>query len=74
MEIALREVGVVPTVLSTPDHIDGALPLVHTQCTLIKIHGDYLDTGLRNTSEELAAYPEPFNRLLDRVFAVFYSA
>jgi hypothetical protein len=71
LEIALQDVGIQPTVLSTPDHIDGALPLVHTSCTIVKIHGDYLDTRIRNTPEELATYPDPFNRLLDRVFDEF---
>lgn len=71
LEIALQDVGIQPTVLSTPDHIDGALPLIHTPCTIVKIHGDYLDTRIRNTPEELAAYPDAFNRLLDRIFDEF---
>ncbi|KQX90565.1 SIR2 family protein [Variovorax sp. Root473] len=71
LEVALNDVGVYPTVLSTPDHIEGALPLVHTGCTIVKVHGDYLDTRIRNTPEELSAYPEQFNRLLDRVFDEF---
>ena len=68
LEIALQDVGIQATVLSTPDHIEGALPLVHTPCTVVKIHGDYLDTRIRNTPEELATYPDAFNRLLDRIF------
>jgi hypothetical protein len=68
LEIALQDVGIQATVLSTPDHIDGSLPLVHTPCTILKIHGDYLDTRIRNTPEELATYPDAFNRLLDRIF------
>lgn len=71
LEIALQDVGIQPTVLSTPDHIDGALPLIHTPCTIVKIHGDYLDTRIRNTPEELASYPDAFNRLLDRIFDEF---
>jgi hypothetical protein len=71
LETALQDVGIAPKVLSSPDHIVGALPLIHTPCTLIKIHGDYLDTRIRNTPEELSAYPEEFNRLLDRVFDEF---
>lgn len=67
-ELALQDVGIVPTVLSSTDHIAGALPLVHTACTLIKIHGDYLDTRIRNTANELAEYPDEFKHLLDRVF------
>ncbi|MEF8724368.1 hypothetical protein E4Q23_19365 [Candidatus Accumulibacter phosphatis] len=71
LEIALQDVGIQPTVLSTPGHIDGALPLIHTPCTIFKIHGDYLDTRIRNTPAELAAYPDAFNRLLDRIFDEF---
>lgn len=71
MEVALQDLGIQPTVLSTPDHIDGAMPLIHTACTIIKIHGDYLDTRIKNTPEELSSYPEQFNRLLDRVFDEF---
>lgn len=71
METALHDVGIQPTVLSSPDHIDGAMPLIHTSCTVIKIHGDYLDTRIRNTPDELAVYPDQFNRVLDRVFDEF---
>jgi hypothetical protein len=67
-ELALQDVGIVPTVLSSIDHISGALPLIHTPCTLIKLHGDYLDTRIRNTAIELAEYPDAFKILLDRVF------
>lgn len=71
MESALADVGVVPTVLSSPDHVHGALPLIHTRCCVFKIHGDYLDTRIRNTPQELAAYPQDFDRLLDRIIDEF---
>jgi hypothetical protein len=71
MEYALEGAGVVPTVLSSPDHVQGALPLIHTRCCLLKIHGDYLDTRIRNTPAELAEYPPEFNTLLDRIFDEF---
>ena len=71
LEIALREQGVEPTVLSTPDQVVGALPLIHTDCCVFKIHGDYLDTRIRNTPAELAEYPPEFDRLLDRIFDEF---
>ena len=71
MEYALEKAGVVPTVLSSPDHVQGALPLIHTRCCLLKIHGDYLDTRIRNTPAELAEYPPEFNTLLDRIFDEF---
>ncbi|PSF31749.1 hypothetical protein C7H19_22250 [Aphanothece hegewaldii CCALA 016] len=68
LEIALRDIGIEPTVISTSDSVEGALPLQHTKCTIIKVHGDYLDTRIKNTPSELAAYDEPLNCLLDKVF------
>lgn len=71
LEKALAEEGIEPTVISTADSVNGALPLVHTNCTIIKVNGDYLDTRIRNTREELASYEEVIDRLLDRVFDEF---
>lgn len=71
MENALEAVGIVPTVISTADSIDGAMPLIHTKCTIIKVHGDYIDTRIKNTLAELEQYDERLNRLLDRVFDEF---
>jgi hypothetical protein len=68
MEQALDDVGVTPTVISSADQMSGALPLTHTRCTIIKIHGDYIDTRIKNTPEELAAYDPTMDSLLDRVF------
>lgn len=68
LEKALDEAGVTPTVISSADHARGARPLTHTNCTIIKIHGDYLDTRIRNTPAELAEYDDTLNGLLDRVF------
>ena len=71
MEMALESVGVVPTVISTEDQANGAMPLIHQRCCVFKVHGDYLDTRIRNTEAELNAYPEAFNQLLDRVLDEF---
>lgn len=46
----------------------GAVPLVHSRCYVIKLHGDYLDTRIRNTESELATYSPQLNQLLDRIF------
>ena len=62
---------ITPTVLTTPDQVRGALPLIHTRCCVVKLHGDYLDTRIRNTQAELDSYPAEFNRLLHRVFDEF---
>lgn len=71
IETALADVGITPTVLSSPDHIKGALPLIHTRCCVIKLHGDYLDTRILNTPEELSSYPRVLEKLLDRIFDEF---
>lgn len=55
-ERALEEVGVVPTVASSPDHIQGLPPLLQLTCLVLKLHGDYLDSRIKNTPEELARY------------------
>jgi UDP-2,3-diacylglucosamine pyrophosphatase LpxH len=67
MEQALEEKGITPTVIATPDAAEGAMPLAHSRCTLIKVHGDYLDTRIKNTPRELEAYDERVDRLLDQV-------
>lgn len=71
MERALEDVGVAPIVLSAPDHIEGAVPLAHMKCCVVKVHGDYLDTRIRNTPAELAEYDSRMNAFLGRVFDEF---
>ena len=71
MENALHDAGIEPTVLSSPDQVQGAPPLIRVQCCVLKVHGDYLDTRIRNTPTELQTYPEEFNKLLDRIFEEF---
>ncbi|MEJ2794961.1 SIR2 family protein [Iodobacter sp. LRB] len=71
MERALDELGIAAQVLSTPDQIAGALPLVHQPHCIIKVHGDYLDPRIKNTPDELAGYDDRQNTLLDQVFDQF---
>ena len=71
VETALTDAGVVPTVLSSPDQVQGALPLIHTQCCVFKVHGDYLDTRIKNTPDELDQYRPEFDKLLERIFDEF---
>jgi YD repeat-containing protein len=40
LERALEAEGVSPSILSTPDAVHGAMPLAHSACTIIKLHGD----------------------------------
>jgi SIR2-like domain len=71
IENALREAGVEPTVIAGEDAISGATPLVHSKCTIIKVHGDYLDARIKNTDAELEDYSPAMNHLLDQVFDNF---
>lgn len=68
MELALEADGITPIVLATDAQIQGATPIHRNACTLIKVHGDFLDEGILNIDEELGAYPAPLDALLDRVF------
>jgi hypothetical protein len=67
LETAIRDEGIVPAIISTVDAVRGMMPLHLSPATVIKLHGDYLDTRILNTPEELASYPSPLKRLLERV-------
>lgn len=71
LEQALGEQGTKAIVIASADQVDGALPLVHAGPTIIKLHGDYMDTRIRNTLGELSTYEPPINRLLDQIFDEF---
>ena len=71
LENALRDAGVEPTVVAHEDALAGAVPIVHARCTVIKVHGDYLDSRIKNTDQELAAYSPAMDTLLDEVFDRF---
>jgi hypothetical protein len=67
LENALRDVGIEPTVIGSDDAILGATPLVHSRCTIIKLHGDYMDARIKNTQDELETYSPAMDGLVDRV-------
>lgn len=72
MERALEdEEGIAPIVVSGPDQLGGLAPFAHLGCCVVKVHGDYLDTRIRNTPTELATYAAEMNKFLDRVFDEF---
>jgi len=71
IERAIQDEGVTPTIISSADAVDGAIPLIHSRCTVIKINGDYLDTRAKNTVDELEQYDARLERLLDQVFDEF---
>ncbi|MDY6931459.1 MAG: SIR2 family protein [Halobacteriota archaeon] len=71
IEKALEEEGVSTKTIAIDDAFKGALPYIHNECTIIKLHGDYKDTRIKNTSEELSKYSEELNEYLDRVLDEF---
>jgi hypothetical protein len=71
LEEALSEQGITPTIISTDDEMKGAMPFVHNNCTIIKLHCDYMDTRIKNTPEELAKYSKKFDKYLERVLDEF---
>lgn len=68
LEQALVAEGVDPAVIATAAAAQGALPLAHSRCTIIKVHGDYLDPNFKNTAGELSSYEPSVDATLDRVF------
>ena len=66
IERALTDAGVSHDVVATDDDLVGARPISHTPC-VVKLHGDYKDSRIRNTEEELSEYSGPFEGLLDRI-------
>ena len=68
IEDALREAGVQPAVLASPEDIEHMVPLDHISSCVVKLHGDYMDGRMLNTREELSEYAASVNKLLDRIF------
>ena len=71
IESALAEEGIQPQVLSTVDQMRGRVPIIHEPCTVLKLHGDYLHTDIRNTAQELEKYSPEHDGLLDDIFDEF---
>lgn len=66
-EQALEAEGVAPKVVASDDDVEGMMPIQHAGVLVVKLHGDYLDTRIRNTPDELAAYGDPMLGLLERI-------
>lgn len=71
IEKALDDEHIEYQVIRDVSDISGAVPLVHSNCTIVKINGDYLDCRFRNTIDELAEYPEELNAYLHEIFNNF---
>lgn len=71
LETALEAEGVTPTVVADSRDMSGAEPLVHSNCYVFKVHGDYMNSRIRNTDHELSKYPPAFKKLLKQIFDEF---
>lgn len=70
-EQALQDEGVQPTVIASTDAIKGAPPYVHAKVVIVKLHGDYKDTRIRNSLTELEKYDQELDVYLDRILDEF---
>jgi hypothetical protein len=42
--------------------------MAHSNCYILKLHGDYMDARILNTEDELGTYPKKYRALLNRIF------
>jgi hypothetical protein len=68
LEKAIEEVGITPDIIKSEDDFEGAMPYVHSKCFIVKVHGDYKDTRIRNTIEELSNFSDTTSKFLDEIF------
>jgi hypothetical protein len=71
LEDAIKAAGISPIIISTDDALNGAPPLTRSEPMIVKLHGDYLDSRIKNTTRELSRYSRKMNTFLDRVFDEF---
>lgn len=71
LEQALDGLSVPHQVIASPDDADGARPFILEPCTVIKVNGDYRDTRIKNTDDELAAYDRGMETVIRRVLGDF---
>jgi len=71
LEKAIEELGITPDVVKSEDDFEGVMPYVHSKCVIVKLHGDYKDTRIKNTIEELSNYSDTIGKFLDEVFDRF---
>lgn len=71
LEMALDSTGISYDVIGSDDALKGARPYIHSNCVIVKLHGDYRDTRIKNTERELAVYSDQLNKYLDRILDEF---
>lgn len=70
IESALRDAGVVHVdVVSSDDDAKSARPFHQSECFLLKLHGDWRDSRIRNARSELSEYPRALAKLLRRILS-----
>lgn len=67
LETALTAEGIQPTIIASEDACQGAVPLPHSPCTILKLHGDVRDVRSLNTAAELERYKPVLDQHLDRI-------
>ena len=71
LEMALAERGINASVVSTDDDLGGLPPLTQVRCVVVKVHGDYLDTRIRNTADEVAQLDPDLSTWLQTLFSQY---
>lgn len=71
LEAAMGEVGIAPIIVTSPAMASGVFPLPSRTCTIVKIHGDYLEPYLKNTLDQLSSYDRRLIGLLRRASSEF---
>ncbi len=68
LEIALQARGIQPIVVTSSADLDVAPGREHSECYVVKPHGDYLQQTIRNTPAELAELPAGVTAELREIF------
>jgi len=68
LEQALRDEGVRPVVI-TEGSDPAKMSVIPDQCRIVKVNGDYPDTPLKMTLNDLASYTPAITGYLDRIFS-----
>lgn len=72
LEKALSDINVQPIVIKHANDLEGISSLIHIdKPLLIKVNGDYLDSRIKNTPEELKSYDKSMENLISRIFAEY---
>lgn len=72
LEKALSDINVQPIVIKHANDLEGISSLIHIdKPLLVKVNGDYLDSRIKNTPEELNSYDQAMENLISKIFAEY---